>query len=60
MTPEQKSRQQIEWQLEQAGWIVQDCRLTTREGEVAVEWTWGGNDEMDPAQGRGWSILQFR
>jgi hypothetical protein len=21
-----------------------DCRLTTREGEPAVEWTWGGND----------------
>jgi hypothetical protein len=32
-----------------------DCRLTTREGQSAVEWTWEGNDEMDPAQGRGWS-----
>jgi hypothetical protein len=30
-----------------------DCRLTTRDGEPAVEWTWDGNDEMDPAQGRG-------
>ena len=30
-----------------------DCRPTTREGEPAVEWTWDGNDEMDPAQGRG-------
>jgi hypothetical protein len=29
-----------------------DCRLTTRDGESAVEWTWDGNDEMDPAQGR--------
>ena len=30
-----------------------DCRLTTRDGGAAVEWTWDGNDEMDPAQGRG-------
>ncbi len=35
-----------------------DCRLTTREGEPAVEWTWDGNDEMDPAQGRGWAIVK--
>lgn len=35
-----------------------DCRLTTRDGEPAVEWTWDGNDEMDPAQGRGWAILK--
>ena len=35
-----------------------DCRLTTRDGEAAVEWTWDGNDEMDPAQGRGWAIVK--
>lgn len=35
-----------------------DCRLTTRDGEPAVEWTWDGNDEMDPAQGRGWAVLE--
>jgi hypothetical protein len=35
-----------------------DCRLTTRDGEPAVEWTWDGNDEMDPAQGRGWAVVQ--
>jgi hypothetical protein len=29
------------------------CRLTTRGGEPAVEWTWAGNDETDPARGRG-------
>ena len=34
-----------------------DCLLTTREGVPAVEWTWDGNDEMDPAQGRGWAVL---
>jgi hypothetical protein len=32
-----------------------DCRLGTRDGEPAVEWTWDGNAEMDPAQGRGWA-----
>ena len=35
-----------------------DCRLTTRDGEPAAEWTWDGNDEMDPAQGRGWAVVQ--
>jgi hypothetical protein len=35
-----------------------DCRLTTRDGEPAVEWTWEGNDEMDPAMGRGWAVLK--
>lgn len=29
-----------------------DCRLTTRDGQPCVEWTWDGNDEMDPARGR--------
>jgi hypothetical protein len=35
-----------------------DCRLGTRDGEPAVEWTWDGNDEMDPAQGRGWAVVK--
>lgn len=35
-----------------------DCRLTTRDGKPAIEWTWDGNDEMDAAQGRGWAILK--
>ena len=35
-----------------------DCRLTTRDGQPAVEWTWDGNDEMDPAQGRGWAVIR--
>ncbi len=38
------------------GWM--DCRLTTRDGAPAVAWTWEGNDEMDPAQGRGWAVLE--
>lgn len=35
-----------------------DCRLTTRDGEPAVEWSWDGNDEMDHAEGRGWAVLK--
>ena len=35
-----------------------DCRKTTRDGEPVVEWTWDGNDEMDPAQGRGWAVVK--
>jgi hypothetical protein len=35
-----------------------DCRLTTRDGEPAVEWSWDGNAEMDAAQGRGWAVVQ--
>ena len=34
------------------------CRLTMKDGEPAVEWTWDGNDEMDPAQGRGWATIK--
>ena len=35
-----------------------DCQQTTRDGVRAVEWTWDGNDEMDPAHGRGWAIVK--
>jgi hypothetical protein len=35
-----------------------DCRLTRRDGEPAVEWSWDGNAEMDAAQGRGWAMLK--
>ncbi len=35
-----------------------DCRLTTRDGEPSVEWTWDGNAEMDAAQGRGWAVVK--
>jgi hypothetical protein len=35
-----------------------DCKPTTRNDEPAVKWTWDGNDEMDPAQGRGWAVVK--
>lgn len=34
-----------------------DVRVTTRDGAPAIEWTWEGNDEMDPVQGRGWAVI---
>ena len=34
------------------------CRPGTRDGEPAVEWTWEGNAEMDPAQGRRWAVVR--
>ena len=37
---------------------VMDCRFTTRGGEAAIEWTWEGGDEDEPATGRGWAVLK--
>ena len=34
-----------------------DYRDGTRDGKPSVEWSWEGNDEMDPASGRGWAVL---
>ena len=34
-----------------------DYRDDTREGSPSVEWSWDGNDEMDPASGRGWAVI---
>jgi hypothetical protein len=33
-----------------------NCRLTTRDGEPGVKWTWDGMDEMDPVRGSGWAV----
>ena len=35
-----------------------DYREDEREGKPAVEFSWDGNDEMDPAQGRGWAVRE--
>jgi hypothetical protein len=34
-----------------------DYRDCIRDGKPSVEWSWDGNDEMDPAQGRGWAVI---
>jgi hypothetical protein len=38
------------------GWM--DCRHGERDGRPFVEFTWDGNDECDPAIGRGWVRLE--
>ncbi len=37
------------------GWM--DCRHGQRSGRPYVDFTWEGNDECDPASGRGWAKL---
>lgn len=34
-----------------------DYRDSTKDGKPSVEWSWDGNDEMDPASGRGWAVI---
>ena len=34
-----------------------DCREVVRDGRPGVEFSWEGNDECDPASGRGWAVL---
>ncbi|MBN1629679.1 MAG: hypothetical protein JW990_07945 [Thermoleophilia bacterium] len=35
-----------------------DCREVERDGKPAIEFSWEGCDEMDPASGRGWAVLE--
>ena len=35
-----------------------DCREVERDGQPGVEFSWEGNDECDPASGRGWAVLE--
>lgn len=35
-----------------------DCHYTKRDGNEAVEFSWEGNDEMDPASGRGFATIK--
>lgn len=38
------------------GWM--DCQSGRRDGRPCIEFTWEGNDESDPASGRGWAALE--
>ena len=35
-----------------------DCRFSERDEMPVVEFSWEGNDELDPASGRGWAVLE--
>jgi hypothetical protein len=37
------------------GWM--DCRHEQRDGRLHVEFSWEGDDDGDPAHGRGWATL---
>jgi hypothetical protein len=37
------------------GWM--DVRDVERDGRPGIEFSWDGNDEMDPASGRGWATV---
>jgi hypothetical protein len=37
------------------GWI--DYRLGTRDGNLAVEFSWEGRNDADPTCGRGWATI---
>lgn len=38
------------------GWM--DCCMETEDGKERIEFFWEGSDEMDPANGRGWAVLE--
>jgi hypothetical protein len=35
-----------------------DCRHGQRDGRPCIEFTWEGDDDGDPASGRGWAALE--
>ena len=35
-----------------------DCRMDNAAGKARIEFTWEGNDELDPALGRGWAWIE--
>jgi hypothetical protein len=38
------------------GWL--DCRFGERDGAVAVDFSWEGENDNDPGCGRGWGALR--
>jgi hypothetical protein len=35
-----------------------DCEIGTVEGRPRIEFSWDGNNELDPANCRGWAVLE--
>jgi hypothetical protein len=35
-----------------------DCRVETGDGKDRIEFSWEGQEEMDPASGRGWAVIE--
>ncbi len=38
-------------------WGDIDYREGTRDGKLSVDFSWEGQDEMNPVKGRGWAVL---
>jgi len=35
-----------------------DCRLENANGKARIEFSWEGQEELDPASGRGWAMIE--
>ena len=35
-----------------------DCKLKTVDDRERIEFHWEGQDELDPASGRGWAVIE--
>jgi hypothetical protein len=35
-----------------------DCRHSERDGQLLVEFSWSGNEELEEACGRGWAVME--
>jgi len=35
-----------------------DCRMEDAAGKTRIEFSWEGQDELDPAMGRGWALIE--
>ena len=35
-----------------------DCSIDTADGRERIEFSWEGQDELDPSCGRGWAIIE--
>jgi hypothetical protein len=35
-----------------------DCRIETANDRQRIEFSWEGQDELDPVSGRGWAIIE--
>ena len=35
-----------------------DCRIERDNGRERIEFSWEGQEELDPANGRGWAVIE--
>jgi hypothetical protein len=37
-----------------------DYRMETKDGKERIQFSWEGQEELDPASGRGWAVIENR